>query len=183
VVASPPVDPPRGWGYTVSMDSIDLLRDNLRKSRDRVLARIEEMRDHALVPPTPNGGGHTLWVLGHLAYIEALVIHGFVLGEANPLAAWEPVFDGDDVRADPAGYPRFDDVLARCRAEREATLAFLDTLTENDLDRPAGRIPKGFDDTFGTCRLCLQYVSDHWYMHRGQLADARRAAGLARMWL
>ena len=31
-----------------------------------------------------------------------------------------------------------------------------------------------------TYRLCLQYVADHWYMHRGHLADARRAAGLAR---
>jgi hypothetical protein len=28
----------------------------------------------------------------------------------------------------------------------------------------------------------LQYTSDHWFMHRGQLADARRAAGLHRMW-
>jgi len=42
---------------------------------------------------------------------------------------------------------------------------------------------KGYEDTFGTYRLCLQYVADHWYMHRGQLADARRAAGLARMWV
>ena len=25
----------------------------------------------------------------------------------------------------------------------------------------------------------LQYVADHWYVHRGQLADARRADGLA----
>ena len=43
--------------------------------------------------------------------------------------------------------------------------------------------PEGFEDNFGTYRLCLQFVSDHWYMHRGQLADARRAAGLERMWL
>jgi hypothetical protein len=35
----------------------------------------------------------------------------------------------------------------------------------------------------GTYRRCLQFVADHGYMHRGQLADARRAAGLPRMWL
>ena len=39
------------------------------------------------------------------------------------------------------------------------------------------------EEAFGTYRLCLQYVADHWYMHRGQLADARRAAGLERMWV
>ena len=45
------------------MDSIDLIRDNLRTSRDRVLAPVEEMREHPLVFPTRNGGCHTLWVL------------------------------------------------------------------------------------------------------------------------
>jgi hypothetical protein len=67
------------------MQSIDLVRDNLKKSLDRVLARIDDMHKHCLVFPTPNGGGHTLWVLGHLAYIETLVIRGFMLGESNPL--------------------------------------------------------------------------------------------------
>jgi hypothetical protein len=44
-------------------------------------------------------------------------------------------------------------------------------------------VPAGFEDTFGTYRLCLQYVADHWYTHRGHLADTRRAAGVERMWL
>ena len=101
------------------MQSIDLLRHNLRESETLVLARIEDMREHAVVFPTSNGGCHTLRALGHLA----------------------------------------------------------------DLDTPSATVPKGFEDTFGTCRLCLQYAADHWYMHRGQLADARRAAGVARMWM
>lgn len=53
------------------MLSIDLIRDNLRRSEEIVLARIEDMRDHCMVLPTPRGGCHTLWILGHLAYIEA----------------------------------------------------------------------------------------------------------------
>lgn len=165
------------------MQSIDLIRDNLKKSRDRVLARVEEMRAHAVVFPTPNGGGHTLWVLGHLAYIEALVIRSFMLGEANPLADWEEVFDGPDVSGDIGRYPSFDEALSKCREMRESTLELLDSLTEDDLDKLSAKAPRGFEDTFGTARLCLQYVADHWYMHRGQLADARRAAGLGRMWL
>ena len=31
--------------------------------------------------------------------------------------------------------------------------------------------------------ICLQFMADHWYMHRRQLADSRRAAGLHRMGL
>src|SRR5574341_387022 len=103
------------------MQSIDLLHDNLRKSRDRVLARVEDMREHCMVFPTRNGGCHTLWVLGHLAYIETLVVRTFMLGEANPLAAWEPVFDGQDVSGDARQFPPFDQVLAHCRAARDTT--------------------------------------------------------------
>ena len=164
------------------MQSIDLIRDNLHKSTERVLLRVEEMRGHCLVPPTANGGGHTLWVLGHLAYVEGLVIRQFMLGEPNPRADWEAIFDGADVPTDIAVYPPFDEVLAACRSARHDTLALLDTIIESDLDRASAAAPKGTDDLFGTRRLCFQYVSDHWYMHRGQLADARRASGVGRMW-
>ena len=164
------------------MESIEHIRDHLSKSTERVLSKVEEMRDHGAVFPTPNGGAHTLWVLGHLAYIEGLVIRQFMLGEANPLAEWETCFDGGDVSGDPTEYPPFDQVLLRCREMRAATVELLGSLTETDLDRPSARPPQGFEDNFGTYRLCFQFVSDHWYMHRGQLADARRAAGLHRMW-
>ncbi len=165
------------------MQSIDLIRDNLKKSMDRVLARVDDMREHSVVFPTPKGGGHTLWVLGHLAYIEALVIHRFILTEPNPLADWEELFDGADISGDVSRYPPFDQVLAQCRETREQTMTLLSSLSEDDLDNVSTNVPKGFEDTFGTFRLCLQFVADHWYMHRGQLADARRAAGLERMWL
>jgi len=155
----------------------------LKKSRDRVLARVDEMRGHGVVFPTRNGGCHTLWVLGHLAYIESLVVRTFMLEEANPLAHWEEAFDGADTSGDISQFPLFDDVLAKCREVRESTVALLDSLSEDDLDKVSAKVPEGFEDTFGTYRLCLQYVADHWYMHRGHLADARRAAGVERMWV
>jgi hypothetical protein len=165
------------------MLSIDLIRDNLNKSAARVLERVEQMEKHAVVFPTPEGGCHTLWVLGHLAYIEGLVVRSFMRGEPNPLAAWQEIFDGPDTSADIRHYLPFNQVLATCREMRQSTIVLLDSLSEDDLDRPSANVPKGFEDTFGTYRLCLQYVADHWYMHRGHLADARRAAGLERMWM
>lgn len=165
------------------MQSIDLIRDNLKKSAERVLSNIEEMREHSVLFPTPNGGCHTLWVLGHLAYTEALCTRAFMLGEPNPLADWQQLFDGADVSGDVTDYPPFDDVLAKCRAVRASTLALIGSLTEDDLNTPSANAPKGWEHTFGTYRLCLQFVADHWYMHRGHLADARRAAGIGRMWV
>lgn len=165
------------------MRSIDLIRDNLEKSRDRVLAHVEDMREHCMVFPTPRGGAHTIWVLGHLAYIESLVIEQFMLGGDNPLAHWEDPFDGSDVSSDAHHFPPFDEVLARCREVRQATLTLLDSLSEEDLDMPSRQMPEGWEETFGTYRLCLQHAADHWYMHRGHLADCRRAAGVERMWV
>jgi len=165
------------------MQSRDLIIDNLKKSADRVLARVEDMRQLAVVAPTREGGCHTLWVLGHLAYIEALVIQRFMLGRPNPLAEWEKTFDGTDVSGAAGDYPPFDEVLATCRDMRRSTVELLEGLSEGDLDKTSAQVPKGWEDAFGTYRLCLQFVADHWYMHRGQLADARRAARLPRMWV
>jgi len=165
------------------MLSIDLIRDNLNKSTARVLARVEQMEHHGLVFPTPKGGCHTLWVLGHLAYIEGLVVRSFMLGEPNPLAVWQDLFDGADTSGDIRDYPPFNQVLARCREMRRSTVTLLESLCEDDLDKPSANAPHGYEDTFGTYRLCVQYVADHWYMHRGHLADARRAAGLERIWM
>jgi hypothetical protein len=164
------------------MQSIDLIRENLRLSEEIVLVRIEDMRDHCMVFPTTSGGCHTLWVLGHLAYIEALVVHDFMLGEQNPLAHWEELFDGADVSGDADRFPTFDAVLQQCRGVRGSTTSVIDSLTEDDLDRASARVPQGVEKLFGTYRRCLQYAANHWFMHRGQLADARRAAGLDRMW-
>lgn len=164
------------------MQSIHLIRENLTRSESIVLSRVEEMRDHCMIPPTPRGGCHTLWVIGHLAYIETLVIRQFMLGEANPLADWEEIFDGEEVSGDIEQFPPFDQALAECRATRASTISLLDSLREDDLDLASVNAPKGVDDLFGTHRRCFQSAADHWFMHRGQLADARRVAGLERMW-
>ena len=72
-----------------------------------------------------------------------------------------------------SGAPSIDQVLGKCRETRDLTVVLIDALSEDDLDRSSAKIPTGFEDTFGTYRLCLQYVADHGYVHRGHLADAR----------
>ena len=83
------------------MQSLDLIRDNVVKSRDRVLARAEEMRAHGVVFPTPRGGDAR---------------------GGQPAAGWEELFDGPDTSGDAGWFPPFDDVLAKCRETRESTL-------------------------------------------------------------
>ena len=164
------------------MNSIDLIQSNLRRSQEIVLSRIEEMAKHCLVRPLPDGGCHTLWILGHLAFIESFVIHQIMLGEPNQVAGWKEIFDGDEVSDRADDFPAFEPVLKECRRLRAETIARLATLTEADLDQPSQKPPLGAEELFCDFRSCFQYASDHWLMHRGQLAVARRAAGMGRMW-
>jgi hypothetical protein len=122
-------------------------------------------------------------VLGHLTYIVTLVIREFIVGEANPLAHWEETFDGADASGEASQFPPWETALAQCRETREATLARLESVTEDDLDAGGAKVPQGFERLFGTRRRCFQFVAHYGYMHRGHLADARRAAGLERMWV
>ncbi|MCG8456995.1 MAG: DinB family protein [Holophagales bacterium] len=164
------------------MDSIDLIRENLERSEEIVLSRVEDMREHGMVLSTPNGGCHTVWVLGHLTFIESLVIQQFMLGEPNPFAEWEALFDGVEIPEDAEQYPQFDQILQLCRRVRASTIARLDAFAEDDLDTVSAQVPDGAEGLFGTYRRCFQYAADHWLMHRGQLADARHVAGVERMW-
>lgn len=164
------------------MESLQLIRENLLRSKAIVLARIEEMEEHCLTPPHSRGGCHTLWILGHLAFIEGLVIHDFMQGETNPRAGWKSLFDGDFISIDQADYPTFQQVLSACRAARMATIDRLDALTESELDQAGRNVPADAMNLLGTWRHCFQYCADHWLMHRGHLANARSAAGLQKMW-
>lgn len=164
------------------MDSIHLIRENLERSEAIALSRIEEMRDHCMTPPCTVGGCHTLWILGHLAYIEGLVICHFMLGNVNPLADWKDMFDEADISSDINQFVPFDRALSECRAIRSSTLSLLESYNEQRLNQTSAKSPDGAEDLFGTHRRCFQYCADHWLMHRGQLADSRCAAGKERMW-
>jgi hypothetical protein len=160
------------------MQSKDLIRINLELSAKAVLPLIEDMSDAPLTAPTPNGGNHPLWVLGHLTYSEGSLIDGMMLGKTNPLPDWKDLFGmGAEPVYEEDVYPAMGEMLDRFHTLRASTLKTLDGLSEDDLDQPSAKCPEDRRDVFGTYRHCLAMAANHWFMHRGQVADARRAAG------
>lgn len=160
------------------MQTKDLLGINLEWAATKSLSLIDEMKDAPLTFPTPEGGNHPLWVLGHCAYAEGLIIQEKMLGKSNPLAEWKDVFgDGTEPVADADIYPPFDDVRARCDQIRLATTTLFDSLSDYELDTPTKHCEPEQKRQFGTYAQCFLFVANHWLMHRGQVADARRAAG------
>jgi hypothetical protein len=159
------------------MNGKEAIRTSLELSEFMLMTEIDGMKDAPLTFPTPSGGAHPLWVLGHTAIVEG-VVEEFLLGKPNPLEAWKPIFGGGSMAVnDPATYPSFDEVRAKYSERRTGTLAFLDSLSDADLDRPAKHPPKGLEKEFGSYGKTLLFIAQHAVCHRGQVADARRMTG------
>jgi len=160
------------------MQSKDLLKMNLEANMGMILPLLEDMRDAPLTFPTPNGGNHPLWVLGHLAYSINGLTEEIMLGGKNSLAEWKEIFDfGTEPTGDAEKYPSFDEVFAKCKESHQAGMALFDSMSEEDLDTPSKACPPDYEAYFGTYRQCFQMLANHWLIHHGQVADARRAAG------
>ncbi len=158
------------------MNTIDFIKMSLENSKNWTLGLITDMKDQPLQQPTPNGGNHPLWVLGHITRAESDLLDGMILGQPNRFPELECCAMGTDPSTDAADYPSMDELLAKFEEIRAATLAHLDTLTDEDLDKKS-HAPEEFGPFFGTVGACLAAMNTHCSFHAGQVADARRAAG------
>jgi hypothetical protein len=161
------------------MKASDLIRFAMQLTDEGTAALVADMRDAALTQPTDGGrgGNHTLWCLGHLAWIEG-GIPKILFGEPNPVEHWAPLFaSGTQPRGDASLYPSFDEVLATYRDLRKRNLRLLDELGDDALDRVPKDIPPGFEDAMKTFGHTLLLITLHNMVHYGEIAVARRAAG------
>jgi uncharacterized damage-inducible protein DinB len=159
------------------MHTKDAIKFALTVSNRAVLSEIDEMSGAATTFPTPNGGCHPLWVLGHLTLVEGM-IPAVLFGEKNPAADWQPYFgENSEPVADAKAYPPFSEVREKYRQLREQNLKILDSLSDSDLDKSTKAPPKGREKEFATYGQSFLVLALHQTMHRGNVTDARRAAG------
>jgi len=161
------------------MQTKEAIKFALTVSDRAVLSVIDEMSGAATTFPTPNGGCHPLWVLGHLTLVEGM-IPTVLFGDKNPAAEWQQYF-GEDSKAvaDGGAYPPFAEVRKKYLQLREQNLKLLESLSEADLDKPTKAPPKGREREFATYGQSFLVLALHQTMHRGNVTDARRAAGRA----
>ena len=159
------------------MHTKELIRFALNVSNGAVMNVIDKMSDAATTFPTSNGGCHPLWVLGHLTMIEGTMPQ-VLFGDANPVADWQKYFGEGTEPVDNAGaYPAFAEVQKKYLELRRRNLELLDSLSEEDLDKPTMAPPKGREREFATFGQSFLVLALHQTMHRGHVTDALRAAG------
>ncbi len=161
------------------MQTKEAIQFALNVSNGAILSLIDKMSDAPTTFPTPNGGCHPLWVLGHLTIVEGMVPE-VLFGDRNPVAEWQKYFgENSEPVDDSSAYPPFAEVRAKYVELRERNLKILDSLSEEELDRPTKAPPKGREQEFATFGRSFLVLALHQTMHRGHVTDARRAAGIA----
>src|SRR5258706_15953291 len=153
------------------MNTKETIKFALNASNGAVLSVIDKMTDAATTFPTPNGGCHPLWVLGHLTMVEG-IIPGVLFGEKHPVPEWQQYFgESTETVNDAAAYPPFAEVRAKYLELREQNLKLLESLSEQDLDKPSMAPPKGREREFATYGSSFLVLALHQTMHRGHVTD------------
>ncbi len=158
------------------MKATDFVKLSLENSKGWFLGLLNDMQDAPLTEPTPNGGNHPLWVIGHIARAESDLLDGFILGKPNRFPELENCAAGSTPSTSADDYHSMDELIGKFEEIRAATLAHLETLSDDDLDQKS-YAPEEFGAFFGTVGACFAAMSGHMAFHNGQVADARRAAG------
>jgi uncharacterized damage-inducible protein DinB len=159
------------------MHTKEAIKFALTLSDRAVLRVIDQMSDNPTKFPTPNGGCHPLWVLGHLTIIEGM-IPAVLFGEKNPVAEWQKHFGENSEPVDNASvYPSFSEIRQRYLELRTNNLKLLESLSEDDLDKPTKAPPQGREHEFATFGRSFLTLALHQTMHRSHVTDALRAAG------
>ncbi|MBX6312168.1 MAG: DinB family protein [Isosphaeraceae bacterium] len=158
------------------MQAKDVIRNSLETSDFVLQSYIGDLDDaDLLIRPVP-GMNHIAWQLGHLIATERRFVEAIQPGSCPPLP--EGFDDGHGRMAtgvdDPSKfYPRarYQELW---KAQRAATHAVLERLSEADLDRTD---PERFPSFAPTVGAILNLCGTHALMHAGQFVGVRRKLG------
>jgi uncharacterized damage-inducible protein DinB len=153
--------------------SKDAIRYTLGMADMIVNAYVGDLSDDDLHAPPFEGGNPIAWQLGHILVAERSWVEGLEAGSCPPLPDGFAEAHGKETAA-PNAFPRRfsrDDYVHAWKAQRAATVAVLDALTDAQLDAPSGV------DFAPTGAALLNMAGIHALMHVGQFVALRRKVG------
>jgi uncharacterized damage-inducible protein DinB len=158
-----------------SMSPKDVIRNTIGMSQsvlDNYLGDLEDA--DLLVRPVP-GMNHIAWQLGHIIGAERHFVELVKPGSCPPLPADFQEGHGREAFTvdDPSKFYSRDRYRALWKAQRAATLAVLDGLSDDDLARTDPQFPAFAPTAYALLNLC----GTHPLMHAGQFVAVRRKLG------
>jgi hypothetical protein len=157
------------------------IRENLRLTAMIVESYLDDLADGELIIRPIPGMNHIAWQLGHLItsekwHIEQLTLNSmptFPMPEL-PAGFADRHAKGNASSDDPNDFAGVSEYFRLMREQREATLAVLDTLSDDALRSPSPESIKYLGPTVATV---FSGEAIHWMMHAGQWVALRRKLG------
>ncbi len=155
-------------------------REAIKASMDTphmiVGAYLEDLTDEELLIRPVEGTNHIAWQLGHLISSEHTMIDQVCPGAMPPLPDGfaEKYTKETSKLDDPSAFHTKSEYLKLYQEQRAGTLAALDSLTDDDLDKPA---PESMQKLAPNVGALFSMQPTHWTMHSGQWAVLRRKLG------
>ena len=158
------------------MNAHDVIRAAHAMSTTVLKSYVEDLNDADLMLRPNPACNHLAWQFGHLITSECMLLESVCPGAAAELpagfaAAHSKEQAGNNDAAKFNTKQAYLDLWAKVEA---ASLAALDKLTAEDLDKPG---PEHFRAMFPTVGHVFLLIAQHGLMHAGQFVPVRRALG------
>ena len=99
------------------MKTTDFIKTSLDGGKNWLLNLATDMKDAPLTEPTPKGGNHPLWVLGHIVHSESGLLDVFINGKPNRFPELENCQAGSQPTPNADDYPSMDELLGELQSD------------------------------------------------------------------
>ncbi len=137
---------------------------------------LQDLTDEQLLIRPHKDANHIAWQLGHLICSESMLNNTVAPGSMPALPdGFEEKHTKETAGSDdPASFCTKDEYLAAMEAQRAGTIALLDKISDEDLNKPS---PEHLQMLGPTVGAVIAAQSAHWMMHAGQWVIVRRQLG------
>lgn len=159
-----------------AVDSKSAIKASIDMGKLISMSYLDDLTDEEMMHRPHEGCNHIKWQLGHLIASENQMISACKPGSMPALPEGFAEQYGKETAAsdDPSAFHSKADLLKLFEEQRAATLSVLDSLTDEDLDKPTPEAMQGYAPNWGTAFVMQD---SHWVMHAGQWAVIRRQLG------
>ena len=162
-------------------DRAALLADQVEVSRDWTLRLLADVAGDDWLYQPFEGGHHILWLAGHLAVAEQLLVITRCLGGDPPDAEFAAHFGiGGPVKsATEHDWPTPETVLSMMDSTHAKVMAAIKIMSDELLDQPAYGLNGAEHPHYKTVAGAIAHCARHEGFHAGQIAMLRRLRGKA----
>lgn len=158
------------------MKARDAIRHTLNSSTRVMMSYLEDLSDAEIMIRPVDGANHIAWQLGHLIAAERYFLEAVKAGASPKLPAGFASAHSKETSSidDGAKFLSKSEYLKLFESQRAATLATLESLSEEELDLPT---PDKLQALAPNQGALLNLAGTHMLMHVGQFAIVRRKLG------